>query len=352
MKQPVITTVIPTYRRPQFLKRAVESVLAQTYPHFRVCVYDNCSQDETRTVVRDLMGKDSRVQYHCHEKNIGAVANFHYALERISSDYFTILSDDDWLLPAFFENALRLVDQYPEASFAALSCRIERDGRVVRFPLINQRIKGFHMPPKGFLLMLNNWAVLTWTSILFQRGVLDEIGYPLQEPCMPNDLEFLLRIAAHNAVVISDIEGAVFTDHPDSASSKSDLHWIWPCYLHVIEYVMKTYKLDTQSLREAKGLLYTRFQKRLAYCVISSLHQKNWAQAEKALLVFSQYDQRKSFCILKTLMRLTQQSPRLVHPLLTRFIQNKHTVVYLLDWVRSRAHSNHSKGTGHPGLPR
>lgn len=45
--EPIITAVIPTYRRPRLLRRAIKSVLAQTYPHFQVCVYDNASGDET-----------------------------------------------------------------------------------------------------------------------------------------------------------------------------------------------------------------------------------------------------------------------------------------------------------------
>ena len=42
--RPLITTVIPTYRRPHMLQRAIRSVLDQTYPHFKICVYDNASK--------------------------------------------------------------------------------------------------------------------------------------------------------------------------------------------------------------------------------------------------------------------------------------------------------------------
>ena len=64
--QPLITTIIPTYRRSEKLKRAIQSVLAQTYPHFQICVYDNASGDETADVVAALAKEDSRVQYFCH----------------------------------------------------------------------------------------------------------------------------------------------------------------------------------------------------------------------------------------------------------------------------------------------
>jgi glycosyltransferase involved in cell wall biosynthesis len=49
-----ITTIIPTFMRPQLLGRAIRSVLGQSYPHFEVHVYDNASGDETPQSLRSL----------------------------------------------------------------------------------------------------------------------------------------------------------------------------------------------------------------------------------------------------------------------------------------------------------
>ncbi|RKX41747.1 MAG: glycosyltransferase family 2 protein, partial [Thermotogae bacterium] len=68
ISKPLITTIIPTYRRPKLLQRAIKSVLNQTYPHFQVCVYDNASGDETAEVVAEFAKKDPRVKYYCHPK--------------------------------------------------------------------------------------------------------------------------------------------------------------------------------------------------------------------------------------------------------------------------------------------
>ena len=69
---PQITTIIPTYRRPHLLRRAIQGVLNQTYSDFQVCVYDNASGDETAQVVAEFAARDNRVKYHCHSQNIGA----------------------------------------------------------------------------------------------------------------------------------------------------------------------------------------------------------------------------------------------------------------------------------------
>jgi|GEM_PF-4090006 len=99
--KPLITTIIPTYRRPKLLRRAISSVLNQTYPHFQVCVYDNASGDETASVVAELSKEDPRVKYHCHAENIGATENFIYGMEHVEIPFFTLLSDDDLIFPNF-----------------------------------------------------------------------------------------------------------------------------------------------------------------------------------------------------------------------------------------------------------
>jgi glycosyltransferase involved in cell wall biosynthesis len=94
-----ITVIVPTFRRPALLERAVRSVLAQTHPDLVVAIYDNASGDGTREVCERLAKEDPRVRYHEHRENIGAGANFQYGLERVATPYFAFLSDDDALLP-------------------------------------------------------------------------------------------------------------------------------------------------------------------------------------------------------------------------------------------------------------
>jgi glycosyltransferase involved in cell wall biosynthesis len=113
---PLITTIIPTFRRPALLSRAIKSVLDQSCPQFEVLVCDNNSGDETQEVVAELTGKDDRVTYHCHRENIGFVRNFNFGLSQIKTPYFNLLSDDDLLLPHFFEMAVRALEVNPLAA--------------------------------------------------------------------------------------------------------------------------------------------------------------------------------------------------------------------------------------------
>ena len=72
---PSITIVMLTYKRPKLLKRAIQSVLNQTYPYFKVCVFDDASGDETGEIAAEMQKNDARIFYHCTEQNFGTVGN-------------------------------------------------------------------------------------------------------------------------------------------------------------------------------------------------------------------------------------------------------------------------------------
>ena len=112
---PLITAVIPTFRRAKLLRRAVRSVFDQEGVGLRVCVFDNASGDETADVVADLAASDARVIYHRHAENIGAARNFEFGLSAVETSFFSILSDDDYLLPGFYKNAMEGLARHAEA---------------------------------------------------------------------------------------------------------------------------------------------------------------------------------------------------------------------------------------------
>ena len=70
-----VITVIPSYRRPALLRRAILSVLNQQYPNLEVRVFDDASGDETAAIVSELASQDRRVKYDCQPVNVGMIPN-------------------------------------------------------------------------------------------------------------------------------------------------------------------------------------------------------------------------------------------------------------------------------------
>src|SRR4051794_29936209 len=105
-----VTVGIPTFNRSGMLRGAIESVLAQTYPDFRVLVSDNASDDDTPDVVRSF--GDDRIHYVRAEQNIGAAGNFRRVLELADTEFLVILPDDDVLYPGHLRAAVEVLDRF------------------------------------------------------------------------------------------------------------------------------------------------------------------------------------------------------------------------------------------------
>jgi glycosyltransferase involved in cell wall biosynthesis len=221
----MITTIIPTYRRPQSLKRAIQSVLDQSYPHFRVYIYDNGGDEETKKILEGFYG-NSRIQYHIHPENIGSNANFQYGLERVETPYFSFLSDDDYLLPHFYETVLEGFHRFPEIGFCAggniyVNEKREMVGRSPHF----QEKERYFQPPEGSLELLDG-AIPIWTSILFKKEMIQDIG-PLDVNSLI-DIDFLTRITLKYPYLIKSKPCAVFLRHSESISSNEGLNIFYP----------------------------------------------------------------------------------------------------------------------------
>ena len=112
--EPRLSLIIPTFNRAGMLAEALDSALAQTYPHLEIIVSDNASTDGTA----ELMARyqDPRLRYHRNPTNLGMVGNWRQALRDLATgDFFLLLSDDDCLLePDYLARAARLIQDHPD----------------------------------------------------------------------------------------------------------------------------------------------------------------------------------------------------------------------------------------------
>jgi glycosyltransferase involved in cell wall biosynthesis len=215
--QPLITTVIPTFQRPDLLGRAIRSVLDQTYPYFQICVYDNASNDETGKVVSAMASRDSRIHYYRHPENIGVQDNFSFGLSQVDSPLVHLISDDDFLLPGFFVQATSALKKHPGAAFfSGGMLSADPDGQVRALVCYGSEGDQPYRPAQLFQLLAP--YTRTWTSAIFQRTALETLGGLKKETGYSFSIDLILRAATRFEAVLSDTPCAVFTVHPESSS--------------------------------------------------------------------------------------------------------------------------------------
>lgn len=263
---PLITTIIPTYRRPRLLRRAILSALDQDGVPLKVCVYDNASGDETADVVAEIAANDARLFYYCHPRNIGGGKNFDFGMRAVDTQFFSLLSDDDYLLPGFYKKAVNALKADPNVMcWAGMTLNVGADGRIWYARVYDWPREGLFEPPEGFLQMTGG-RIPVWTGMVFRRDVTDAIGFLDHSVLGPSDIEFCLRFAARFPYILEKYPSAILTLHAQSFSSTQPLSAFWPGWKRMIEkfscdgYLTGSFRCDAlQALRrDAQRMLLRR----------------------------------------------------------------------------------------------
>lgn len=111
-RTPLLSIVVPAYRTPEeFLEQMMDSLLAQSYENWELCIANGSPEDDRmQKVLREYTKKDSRIRVKNLEENLGIAGNTNAALAMASGEFVGLLDHDDLLAPnALYEVADRIV---------------------------------------------------------------------------------------------------------------------------------------------------------------------------------------------------------------------------------------------------
>ena len=100
---------MPVYNGELFIKRAIKSILSQTFTDFELVISDNASTDSTYQICQNFMKNDKRIRLFKQEQNIGIHRNFYFLLSEAKGEYFAWAAVDDFLDVDFMEKNLNVL---------------------------------------------------------------------------------------------------------------------------------------------------------------------------------------------------------------------------------------------------
>lgn len=114
---PLISIVVPTYNTGiEFLRACIDSVLAQSYPNWQLCVADDASPDSrVRECLSEYQSQDQRIQMVFRSENGHISVTTNSALELARGDYIAFLDHDDTLAPHALQRVCQGIAKSPEA---------------------------------------------------------------------------------------------------------------------------------------------------------------------------------------------------------------------------------------------
>lgn len=170
---PKVSIVIPTYRRPELLKEAVESAINQDgYDDYEIVIVDNDATGEFTAHIIAMLNlfNDIKIIYYRNQENIGMFGNWNRCIELATGEWVTILNDDDILFKYYLASMTINCDDVDRVECKCLEFSNANDV-IQEPPFVIKKYKATDY----FVYILNNYNLGTH-SMLFRRDKLIEIG--------------------------------------------------------------------------------------------------------------------------------------------------------------------------------
>ncbi len=110
-----VSIILPTYNGSKLIRRSIDSCLAQTHKNFELIIIDDCSTDDTPSIVRSYT--DPRIHYFRNEKNQRLPRSLNIGFAKATGEYLTWTSDDNEYMLEAIEKMLRMFRSDPELGF-------------------------------------------------------------------------------------------------------------------------------------------------------------------------------------------------------------------------------------------
>ena len=189
-----ISVIIPTYNRQRYLKKAIDSVVAQTYPYFELIVVDDGSDDDTAGLVSGHNGDIVFIQ----QENRGPAAARNTGIRAARHDILAFLDSDDWFAENKLAKQLGAMQVNPALLISHTQETWFRNGKI-----LNQKAKHNKKGGNIFNQSLKLCAV-GMSTVMIHREVFDTYGLFDEEFRCCEDYEFWLRVGATEEFLLVD----------------------------------------------------------------------------------------------------------------------------------------------------
>lgn len=112
--QQLVSIILPVYNYDSYISETIESVLAQSYPHFELLIINDGSTDGTEKLILEYAHKDSRITYLPNKRNLGVSASRNRGLKEAKGEFIAFIDGDDLWMEEKLEKQMKLFNSHPE----------------------------------------------------------------------------------------------------------------------------------------------------------------------------------------------------------------------------------------------
>ena len=233
--KPRFSIIVPLYNKAPYVKKALESICAQSYRDFECIVVDDGSTDGSMDVIRDFVQNDGMSRLRLNEPlslndgrltiisqpNTGVAAARNNGVAKSHGEYVCFLDADDWWEPNFLEEMDWLIKEYPDAGLYAMNFVYYKPRKT---HVEHKNIKtGYVNYPEVYA---QTGSMPVWTgAACMPRKVFDEMGGFPKGIKLGEDFLLWAKTALHYKVVFCEKPLSYYNnDVPASLRATCNLH--------------------------------------------------------------------------------------------------------------------------------
>jgi len=248
----LVSVIIPTYKRPKTLGRAIDSVLNQTYKNIELIVVDDNDPDtdyrkDTEKVLNSYLTIDKRVKYIQHERNKNGAAARNTGIRNSSGYYICFLDDDDYFFPERIELMLSFLIK--NQNYDGVYCGWMKNNYQYLPELKDSYIEN---------LLMGKTFIYTPTTLLIKEKVIKINGWS-ELISKHQDSEFIIKYIAAGNKLFPLRKVLVYIDEYDRSQVAIGKNWEYNTILYL--EIMKPYIQEIQKIDNKfnKKLLCNRY---------------------------------------------------------------------------------------------
>ena len=181
----MVSVIIPTFERPQKLKRALFSVINQTYTNLEIIVVNDAQEEGVKDIIRDF--NDTRIKYFKNERKKGGNGARNTGILRSKGEYVAFLDDDDEWYPNKIQKQIESLSENNN-NWNGIYCGFAEFNNGISKEKTNLKEGNILLD-----LLTGKNPVATRSTALFKAKIFDEVGLFDEDLIRHQDYEFLVR---------------------------------------------------------------------------------------------------------------------------------------------------------------
>lgn len=248
MMMPLVSVIIPTYKRTHFLKLTIESIFNQTFQDFEIIVVDDGTSSDDNSF---LCEKYEKVKYIKIKNSGGPAKPRNIGIKEAKGKYLAFVDDDDIWLSTKLEKQVELLEQNPDFGLVHGCCEVINEDGILQNIIVGRpdRPEVKHGDVK--MRMMGNWTVMMPTPLI-RRKVVDVFGgFNENIPGTFADVEYWTRASFFTKFYYLDEALVHYRVHENNMSGNKLTNLQLPnCLKDVLDKFLNDSLIDKQEYKK------------------------------------------------------------------------------------------------------